>query len=236
MTTTKPLAFFDIDGTFIRSSLLIELCRNLVRHGVFPALVDRELEEPRVAWEERHRNYYPYIMAAVEVFYRYLAGCRVEHVAYVGELTAKEQHHRVYVYTRGLIERLRATHILVAISGSPEAVVLPFVKLWNFDHVYASTAEIIDGIYNGKRLVKPTEDGKQHFVAKLLEAIPHATLTGSMGVGDTESDIPFLEMVETPIAFNPNETLGIVAEERGWRIIVERKDAIWTNPHLLRER
>ncbi len=30
------------------------------------------------------------------------------------------------------------------------------------------------------------------------------TLHNSVGVGDTEGDIPFLEMVEKPICFNPN--------------------------------
>ena len=53
------------------------------------------------------------------------------------------------------------------------------------------------------------------------------TLEGSIGVGDTESDIPMLEMVETPIAFNPNQKLLTHAKRRGWKIVVERKDVIY---------
>jgi len=53
------------------------------------------------------------------------------------------------------------------------------------------------------------------------------TLKGSVGVGDTESDIAFLKMVEKPICFNPNKKLYIRAKRSGWQIIVERKDVIY---------
>jgi phosphoserine phosphatase len=45
--------------------------------------------------------------------------------------------------------------------------------------------------------------------------------------GDTESDIPMLELVEIPIAFNPNKKLFEHAKARGWRTVVERKDVIY---------
>ena len=43
------------------------------------------------------------------------------------------------------------------------------------------------------------------------------TLAGSIGVGDTESDIPFLELVEQPICFNPNAKLYAHAKRRNGR-------------------
>jgi phosphoserine phosphatase len=46
-------------------------------------------------------------------------------------------------------------------------------------------------------------------------------------VGDTESDAPMLEIVENPIAFNPNFDLKQIAETKGWKIIVEKKDVIY---------
>jgi len=53
------------------------------------------------------------------------------------------------------------------------------------------------------------------------------TLEGSYGVGDTESDAKFLEIVENPIAFNPNHNLKEIAEEKGWMIVVEKKDVVY---------
>jgi phosphoserine phosphatase len=53
-------------------------------------------------------------------------------------------------------------------------------------------------------------------------------LEGSVGVGDTLSDVGFLEMVEIPIAFNPNRALFEAALERRWPLVVERKDVIYS--------
>jgi phosphoserine phosphatase len=53
------------------------------------------------------------------------------------------------------------------------------------------------------------------------------TLQHSVGVGDTESDMPFLEMVSKPICFNPNEKLYKNARRLSWNVVVERKDVIY---------
>lgn len=71
----------------------------------------------------------------------------------------------------------------------------------------------------------PSDDKAKH-----LEALIHAhqlTLPGSIGVGDTISDAPFLKMVETAIAFNPDQKLLSEAKEHGWNIVVERKNVIY---------
>jgi len=53
------------------------------------------------------------------------------------------------------------------------------------------------------------------------------TLEGSYGMGDTESDASFLELVDNPIAFNPNDNLKEIAQKKGWRIVVEKKDVVY---------
>jgi len=53
------------------------------------------------------------------------------------------------------------------------------------------------------------------------------TLAHSIGVGDTESDIPFLELVAQPICFNPNMNLYRYAKRMKWKVVVERKDVVY---------
>jgi phosphoserine phosphatase len=53
------------------------------------------------------------------------------------------------------------------------------------------------------------------------------TLAHSIGVGDTETDVPFLEMVARPICFNPNMKLYKYAKRMKWDVIVERKDVVY---------
>jgi phosphoserine phosphatase len=48
-----------------------------------------------------------------------------------------------------------------------------------------------------------------------------------LAVGDTESDIPLLELVTFPICFNPNENLYNHARRMKWEVVVERKDVIY---------
>jgi phosphoserine phosphatase len=68
--------------------------------------------------------------------------------------------------------------------------------------------------------------GKANVVKRVLEK-ERATLRGSIGVGDTESDIPFLRLVDRPICFNPNRKLLREARRRGWEVVVERKDVVY---------
>jgi phosphoserine phosphatase len=226
----KPIAIFDFDGTFVRSSLLIELVRGLVREGVFPRLAEREIEAAYRAWRERQGTYKDYLMKVVEVFYRRIRGCSVRDVEYVGQMIAEEQRDQVYVFTRGLVQRYRGTHHLAAITGSPDAIAKPFADAWGFARVYASNLVAKGSLYTGDR--DPPMDAsvdisefKRGLLRQAMDDLG-AVREGSIGVGDTESDIPLLEMVEMPIAFNPNLHLARAARARGWEMVYERKDAI----------
>jgi phosphoserine phosphatase len=60
-------------------------------------------------------------------------------------------------------------------------------------------------------------------------------LDGSVGVGDTLSDVGFLELVQPPIVFNPNCSLFDVARQQDWPIVVERKDVIYNLQKRLKD-
>lgn len=226
----KPLAFLDIDGTVIRSSLLVELVLGLVEYGIFPRIVREELRAPRLKWINRQGSYEEFIMAVVDVFYRRIGGCRTDDVHRVAEIVAYEQREQVYVFTRELIRKLRPTHTLIAVTGSPIEVVRAFDVHWKFGQLFASELAIDGERYTGVRTSNPV-----HNKAELVQAcfLEHgASREGSVAVGDTESDIGMLEHVERPIAFNPNMNLARVAKERRWEIVVERKDVIYRNGEL----
>lgn len=236
-TVKDRIAFFDIDGTFLRSSLLIELVRGLVRRGTFPKLTLEEIAQYERAWRERRAPYAEYIRSVVQTFYRRVNGCTVFDVEFVGTRVAEELHHEVYVYTRAQIERLRPTHMLVAITGSPVVIADPFCRQWGFDIIRASPLVSDGGIYRGNVPLSAQRDlniadYKREIMDGVLaevnrgRAVP-ITYEGSVAVGDTESDAPLLERVADPVAFNPNDTLRRLAHERMWRIVVERKDAIY---------
>ena len=64
----KPVAFFDVDGTIFRSSLLIELVEELVREGVFPVDAQAGYTGAFAAWQAREGTYDSYIAAVIDTF------------------------------------------------------------------------------------------------------------------------------------------------------------------------
>ena len=158
----------------------------------------------------------------------HLKGKPYEEVAYLAGEIIEEKKGRVYRHTRDLIARLkRDNYFILGISHSPKFIVDGFGYEHGFDKVYGTFyASGASGNFTGE-----IEDKELIFnKAAILQRAVHKeglTLAGSVAVGDTESDIPLLEAVENPIAFNPNQTLYDHAKKRGWETVVERKDVIY---------
>jgi HAD superfamily phosphoserine phosphatase-like hydrolase len=223
----KKLAIFDIDGTIFRSSLLVELINALTRRRIFPPSAKKEMEYDYLRWVNRQGSYENYIRKVNEVHRRYLNGCKKSEVDKVINEVVKWQRDRVYVFTRDLIKALRPDFYLLAISSSPQDIVKKFGDYFGLDRVCGRIFELKDEkIYTGRVLNEDFISDKKGVLRGFLRETGFS-LEGSIGVGDTESDISFLEAVEEPIAFNPNRELAKIARQRNWRIVVERKDVIY---------
>ena len=224
----QRVAIFDIDGTVFRSSLLIELVEALVTADIFPKSIVSEYEPAHIAWLNREGTYEDYIDAMVQAYMSNIKGVHYSDFKDVSDAVIETESKKVYRYTRDLIPTLKKKgYFLLAISQSPKTIVDGFAKSIGFDKVYGRmyelgpqdrfTGEMIDVhlIVNKANIVKRAVDKEE------------LTLEGSVGVGDTEGDVSFLELVETPICFNPNQNLYKEAKRRGWDVVVERKDVIY---------
>lgn len=228
MVGKRPVAVFDIDGTIFRSSLLIELVDRLILRGVFPEEARKAYERAQEEWLDRKGDYEPYIKKVVQSFAKYALGAPYGDVADIAGEIIEEMHNRTYRYTRDLVQELKGKgYYLLAVSHSPKFIVDGFAYELGFDKSYGTFyATGASGRFTGEIEDEHIIMNKATILARALEK-EHLTLTGSIGVGDTESDISMLSMVETPIAFNPNRALYRHAKKLEWRIIVERKDVIY---------
>jgi HAD superfamily hydrolase (TIGR01490 family) len=228
MDHKRPVAVFDIDGTVFRSSLLIELVDRLVLRGVFPEEARKVYERAQEEWLDRHGDYEPYIKKVVASFGKYLKGIPYGDVADVAGEVIEERKHRTYRYTRDLITDLKKRgYYLLAVSHSPKFIVDGFAYELGFNKSYGTFYSTgATGRFTGEM-----ED--EHFIMNKASILTRAvekenlTLKGSVGVGDTESDVSMLTLVEDPIAFNPNRALYRHASKHLWKIVVERKDVIY---------
>ena len=224
----RKLAVFDVDGTIFRSSLTRSLFAALVEEGIFPARAAREVAPSFEEWLNRKGSYNEYIQKVVEVFLKYIKGVRQGDVRRVSSRVVFAEKHRTYRFTRDIIRELKKkNYFIVAISGSPYEVVKLYNKVLQFDKAYGWVLEVDrTGKYTGKMKHTYSVFEKQVLVKHVVEKYG-ATLKGSIGVGDSESDVSFLNLVDRPIAFNPSNGLYKVAKRKGWEIVVERKDVIY---------
>lgn len=224
----KPVAFFDIDGTLFRSSLLIELVNALLEAGIFPKESTEEFEDLRRSWQDREGSYEEYIDAVVKVFRTHLKGVFYGDLADIGREVVAKHNKRVYRYTRDLIKELKDDgYFLVAISQSPKTILDNFCRQYGFDKVYGRIYDIgPQDHFTGEVTDEHLIANKANIISRVF-ANEDVTRKHSVGVGDTEGDIPLLEVVERPICFNPNKALFEYARRERWPIVVERKDVIY---------
>jgi HAD superfamily hydrolase (TIGR01490 family) len=225
---SRKVAVFDIDGTIFRSSLLIELVEQLIREKIFPKSAERIYAKEYRLWLDRKDSYDKYIWAVVGAFEHHIKGVDEKHFLKVVNEVNNQHKDRVYRYTRDLVRELkRKNYFLLAISHSPKYIVEGFAKQIGFDKVYGRFLELDrKSRFTGKTLHLDVINEKSNVLLRAVEK-EGLTLKGSYGVGDTESDVSFLKLVEHPICFNPNRELYAAAKRRGWKVVVERKDVIY---------
>jgi HAD superfamily hydrolase (TIGR01490 family) len=221
------LAIFDIDGTIFRKNLHFELIDELSWRGIFSQSARKVLVKTYASWLEHRGTYEEYRKKIVSIYEKELKGRRQKDIVEASRKVADFNKDRVYIYAKSLIEKLRREkYRIIAISGSPIEIVKEYNKFLKFDEVFGSVYETNGkGVYTGKTIFEPVKH-KGHLVGQYI-AEKNMTLEGSVGMGDTESDVSFLKMVQHPIAFNPNFNLEKVARRKKWKIVVEKKDVIY---------
>lgn len=224
----QKFAVFDVDGTIFRSSLFIQLVERMIQTGVFPTVAREEYEHEYHKWLAREEGYGGYLDAMIRTFNQHIKGVYYGDFADLSREIVATQSKHVYRYTRDVLRSLKKDgYYLLAISHSPKTTLDEFCPTLGFDKVYGMVYEIgpedkLTGEIADKHLIF----NKANILKRAVEK-EHLTYEGSIGVGDTESDISMLELVERPICFNPNSTLYKQARIRGWEVVVERKDVIY---------
>jgi HAD superfamily hydrolase (TIGR01490 family) len=228
MAEKKKVAIFDVDGTIFRSSLLIQLVDALIELGAFPEETRKVYEQKHLKWLDREGDYGEYIDAVVTAFRGHLKGVHYGTLVDAAERVVDEQWKRTYRYTRDLLKELKSKdYFLLAVSQSPKTVLDKFCPRLGFDKTYGIIYEIgPQDLFTGAIADEHLIYNKANIVKRAVEK-ENLTLAHSIGVGDTESDIPFLEMVAKPICFNPNMKLYKYAKRMKWDVVVERKDVIY---------
>lgn len=225
----KPYAVFDIDGTIVRTSLLQQFIKVLVNRGKIDIGPAQEIETMLHDFRQRitDDNFGDYMKRAVDIMFESLPhGMTIKEYEELIDVVVKTSLTHTYVYTRQLIQTLkRNNYFLIAISGSERRLVSTFAKAMGFD-VWVGQVEYLDDGTNLTGQVRPLGQPKEKILQTIIDKF-NLENTESLAVGDTSSDTAILDMVEDPIVFNPNQALFVTAREKGWMIVLERKDMVY---------
>ena len=123
-----------------------------------------------------------------------------------------------------LIEKHRAQgDTLLIITATNRFVTEPIAKKLGVDNLLATEPEIINQRYTGKIIGVPCfQYGKVKRLEKWLNE-HRLGLEGAWFYSDSANDLPLLNVVDHPVAVDPDEKLERVAREKNWPIISLRQ-------------
>ncbi len=227
-------AFFDIDGTLYRDSLMIEHFKKLVKYEVFdPYLWHSHVKLTYQMWKKRRGDYDDYMMELAELYINSLKGINMSEIEFIADQVINLKGDSVYAYTRERINwHHRQGHKVFFISGSPQFLVKKMAYKYNATD-YRGTEYVTDedGRFTGTVIQMWDAESKDKAIKNLVDKY-NIELSESYAYGDTNGDMSMLSKVAHPVAINPTkELLDNIRQSdylsRHALIIVERKDNIY---------
>lgn len=212
------LAIFDLDHTLLAGDS---------DHAWGQFLIDREVVDAESYRRANERYYAQYRAGTLDIF---------EFLEFALKPLARHERdqldawHREFVATRirpmitpaarALVEQHRRQgHTLMIVTATNRFVTAPIAREFGIDHLLATEPEEVDGRFTGRVAGTPCyREGK---VARLRQWLEHnrETLAGSWFYSDSHNDLPLLELVDHPVAVNPDEVLRREAVARRWPVL-----------------
>ena len=229
-------AFFDIDGTIYRNTLLIEHFKKLVKYELFADSQYRlKVEEAYNLWDTRKGDYDAYLLDLIKLYIVAIKGLPTKYNDFISDQVLQLKGNRVYTYTRQMIEwHKEMGHKVFFISGSPSFLVSRMAKKMGVDDFCGSEYEIDEKTqtFSGN-ILKPMWDSvhKKEAIEEFIKKY-NIDLSESYAYGDTNGDFSMLSLVGNPRAINPSKELitriknDEILKDKA-EIIIERKNVIY---------
>lgn len=226
-------AFFDIDGTIYRDSLLKEHFKKLIKYELFNIQeYENRVKESFKKWDDRMGDYDMYLLGMAETYVDAIKGLSLKYNDFVADQVMELKGSRVYTYTRDKIKwHKEQGHKVIFISGSPDFLVSRMAQKWEADDFCGSKYHVKEGKFSGE--ISPMWDSvnKTKAINSFVEKY-NLDLSMCYAYGDTMGDLSMMKAVGHPTAINPSKEL--VEELRSnvelkdkVDIVIERKDVIY---------
>jgi HAD superfamily hydrolase (TIGR01490 family) len=219
---TKPgkAAFYDVDGTLIRTNVVHAYGYYAMNQGTFRGMLGRTLGTVASIPAFASLNIIDR-KTFNEFFYRYYAGLSEDRLFTLAEdLFEDVIKPAIYPKAKDLIdEARRAGCRIVLVTGALDFTMRPLARYLGADDVIANKMQFVGGIASGK-VIPPIIEGanKANVIRDYCEKNGLA-LNQSFAYSDSASDYAMLAVVGRPTAVNPDMRLRSLARSYNWPIL-----------------
>ena len=113
---------------------------------------------------------------------------------------------------------------LLVITATNRFVTEPIVNLYGINNLLATAPEFKNNKYTGNFIGIPCfQEGKVQLLKEWLKNSTE-TMAGSWFYSDSHNDLPLLNLVDNPVAVDPDEKLTAFARASNWPIISLREN------------
>ena len=217
--TKKTAAFFDVDDTLLKSTIVHYYI--WMRSAKIPFLLKQIWLVgflPKIA--------YYLILDRVsrtrfnQVFYRNYRGMDVaETKALSTEMF--ETYLRPKIFSEAVSEiqeHKQQGMTIVLVTGSLDFIVQPIADYLNVDTVLAPQLREQNGRFTGELTTVPLIGERKGEAIQAFAEQHEISLKDSYAYGDSQSDLPMLECVGNPVVVNPGKKLRQKALDSGWEL------------------
>ena len=218
-TSKKIAAFFDVDGTLLKSTIVH--CYLWLRSAHDPFL----LKQLRVLGFLPKIGYY-LILDSIsrtrfnQVFYRNYRGKNAAEIK-ASSTEMFETYLRPKIFSEAVSEiqqHKQQDTTVVLVTGSLDFIVQPIADYFNVDAVLAPQLQEQDGLFTGELTTAPLIAEAKAKAMRNFADQHEISLEESYAYGDSRSDLPMLECVGNPVAVNPGKALREKALKSGWEM------------------
>ncbi len=227
-------AFFDIDGTLYRGSLMIEHFRKLVKYEVIEQNIwYNKINDLYILWKNRQGDYDDFMEELAQEYIRNLTGLNLNHIEFISDQVINLKGDAIYRYSRSQIQWHKDMgHRIIFVSGSPDFLVSKMAEKYGADD-YIGSDYITDenGNFTGDVKKMWDSENKTKAINDFINRYD-IDINKSYSYGDTNGDYSMLKLMGNPTAINPShELMKIIKEDtvlkEKCKIVVERKDVIY---------
>jgi HAD superfamily hydrolase (TIGR01490 family) len=224
MSDPKRAAFFDVDGTLVRTNIVHALAFYAMNQG---SILGTAWQTARtvlsvplfLATDRVNRKTFN------ELFYTYYAGQSEDRLETLAEeLFEDVLQPAIFEGTPRLIaEARRAGCRVVLVTGALDFTMRRLAEHLGADDLIANRMRFVNGVATG-RVVPPIIEGAHKALVVRDYCVRHGlALERSFAYSDSFSDYPMLAVVGHPAAVNPDVRLARVARAYEWPILTTRE-------------